>query len=92
MRPIPLDPAAPPPPPLRPALVAPEPAIWVGSCGWLALTATLGTARLLGDRPLDVWFWTSIAGWGLGLVGYSVMNWQRSAARRGSRSAQTGLV
>ena len=66
--------------------------IWVGSSSWLALTVWLGAARLFGDRPLDVWFWTSVCGWGLGLLGYTVMSWQRSAARRGSRSAQTGLT
>jgi uncharacterized protein DUF2530 len=82
-----------PPPPAPPrVLVAPELAILVGSSAWLALTATLGIARLFGDRPLDAWFWASVCGWGLGLVGYAIMRWQRSAARRGSRSAQTGLA
>jgi len=81
-----------PPPPLPRALVAPDPVIWVCNSCWLALTVTLGAAHLLGERPLDVWFWTSIAGWCLGLIGYTVMRWQRSAARRGSRFAQSGLT
>ena len=84
--------ALPPPPPLRPALVAPELPVLVAIAAWLALTVTLGTATLLGDRPIDVWFWTSVCGWLLGGLGYSVMMWQRSAARRGSRIAQTGLT
>jgi Protein of unknown function (DUF2530) len=81
-----------PPPALPRALVAPEPVIWAGTACWLALTVILGAAHLLGERPLDVWFWTSIAGWCLGLTGYTVMRWQRSAARRGSRLAQSGLT
>lgn len=81
-----------PPPALPRALVAPEPVIWVGISCWLALTVILGVARLLHERPLDVWFWTSIAGWCLGLIGYTIMRWQRSAARRGSRLAQSGLA
>jgi hypothetical protein len=81
-----------PPPALPRTLGAPEPVIWAGISCWLALTVALGAARLFGERPLDVWFWTSIAGWCLGLVGYTIMRWQRSAARRGSRLAQSGLA
>jgi len=72
--------------------VAPELPIVVGCAGWLILAAILVIARLVGGRPLDVWFWTSLCGLGLGGLGYAVMRWQRSAARRGSRSAQTGLA
>ncbi|HET8640730.1 MAG TPA: DUF2530 domain-containing protein [Pseudonocardiaceae bacterium] len=47
---------------------------------------------MFGDRPIDVWFWTSVCGLALGGIGYAVMSWQRAAARRGSRLAQTGLT
>lgn len=83
----------PPPPPALPrALVAPELPIVVGCLTWLALTVVLGAADLFGDRPIDVWFWTSVCGLALGGIGYAVMSWQRAAARRGSRLAQTGLT
>jgi Protein of unknown function (DUF2530) len=36
-------------------------------------------------------FWTCVAGIGVGAFGASVFAWQRAAARRGSRSAQSGL-
>lgn len=55
------------------------------------MVVVLGAASLFADRPLDVWFWTAVCGCGLGGLGYAIMSWQRSAARRGSRSAQTGL-
>jgi hypothetical protein len=51
----------------------------------------LFAAFLFGDRPLDEWFWTATAGWLIGLFGYALFRWQRSSARRGSRSAQDHL-
>ncbi|HTI21799.1 MAG TPA: DUF2530 domain-containing protein [Kutzneria sp.] len=45
---------------------------------------------LVGAPPL--WTWSCLAGFGLGFVGYGVFRWQRSAARRGSRTAQEGLL
>ncbi len=33
------------------------------------------------------WYWTSLAGWVLGLIGLSIYFWQRLAARRGGRAA-----
>ncbi|MFD8496527.1 DUF2530 domain-containing protein [Amycolatopsis sp. NPDC059657] len=35
-----------------------------------------------------VWVWTSFAGIVLGFIGLGIIWWQRSAARRGSKSAQ----
>jgi hypothetical protein len=81
-----------PPPQLPRALAVPDTVVWSGTAVWLLITLGLGAAWLLGDRPLDIWFWTSLCGVGLGLIGYSIMRWQRSAARRGSRLAQTGLA
>lgn len=39
----------------------------------------------------QVWIFTALAGTVLGLLGMALMYWQRSASRRGSRSAQRGL-
>jgi nicotinamide riboside transporter PnuC len=35
--------------------------------------------------------WTAFTGIVLGAIGMGIMTWQRSAARRGSRTAQQGL-
>jgi nicotinamide riboside transporter PnuC len=35
--------------------------------------------------------WTAFTGMVLGAIGMGIMTWQRSAARRGSRTAQQGL-
>jgi Protein of unknown function (DUF2530) len=78
-------------PPLPAALTDPKLPVWIASALWLAGSLVLGGAHLLADRPLDVWFWTTVAGWALGSVGFGMMAWQRSAARRGSRSAQPGF-
>jgi Protein of unknown function (DUF2530) len=63
----------------------------VGTVLWFLASAALFVADLAGRRALDQLFWTATAGWVLGLLGYSLFRWQRSAARRGSRSAQSGL-
>lgn len=63
----------------------------VGSGLWGALSVVLLVTYLVGGRPLDIWFTTSVAGWALGLIGYGVFRWQRAAADRGSRGAQDGL-
>lgn len=65
--------------------------IGVGSTLWAGGAVALLAAHLLADRPLDVWFSTCVAGALLGGVGWGIFTWQRAAARRGSRSAQTGL-
>jgi len=75
------------PPPLPALLLDPWPIIAVGALAWLVatvvvfLTPTLATAR-----PLCV------AGLGVGVLGTSIFLWQRAAARRGARGAQTGLT
>jgi hypothetical protein len=43
---------------------------------------------MTGGRPLDIWFDTTLCGWVLGVLGYSVFRWQRWAARTGRRGAQ----
>ena len=41
--------------------------------------------------PLQHWRPVTLAGLGVGVFGLSIFLWQRSAARRGARGAQTGL-
>ena len=63
----------------------------VGTLVWLAGAVALLVAHLVTGRPLDIWFATCITGAALGAIGYGIFRWQRSAARRGSRTAQEGL-
>jgi hypothetical protein len=63
----------------------------VGTLAWLTGAAVLFLAHLVGGRPLDIWFTTCLVGALLGGIGFGIFLWQRSAARRGSRSAQRGL-
>lgn len=74
------------PPPLPAALLDPRPVIAVGALLWaLAAAAAFTVAALHSWRPV------TLAGLGVGVVGLSIFLWQRSAARRGARGAQTGL-
>jgi ammonia channel protein AmtB len=76
----------PPPPPLPPGLADPVPAIVVGTALWfLALVVVL----LFGPDD-TVLAWTCLTGGVLGIIGYGIFTWQRSAARRGKRTAQQG--
>lgn len=79
------------PPSLPRRLVEIHTVVAVGSACWLAGALALGLAWLLADRPLDLWFATCVAGVLLGAIGYGISSWQRSAARRGSRTAQRGV-
>ena len=79
-----------PPPPPAP-LVETTRVVGVATGVWFVLWAALLVAHLVGDRPLDIWFGTTLCGWLLGLVGYSVFRWQRWAARTGRRGAQRGV-
>lgn len=80
-----------PPPPLPPRFGQVRTVVVVGCLLWLAAAVALLVAALAGWRPLDIWFTTCLAGAVLGGVGYGIYAWQRSAARRGSRTAQRGL-
>jgi hypothetical protein len=77
---------APEPPPLPLSLLRVWPVIGVGALGWLA-AAVLAfiVPALAGWRP------TTLAGLATGLIGTSIFVWQRDAARRGARGAQTGF-
>ena len=74
------------PPALPTALTDPRPVIGAGAALWaLATIAAFTIPALHSWRPI------TIAGLGVGLLGVSIFLWQRSAARRGSRGAQTGI-
>ncbi|WP_197378605.1 DUF2530 domain-containing protein [Mycolicibacterium mengxianglii] len=78
---------APKPPPLPPGLLEPWRVIAVGAVAWVVLLVLAFTVP-----ALESWRPISIAGLATGLLGTSVFLWQRSAARRGARGAQTGLT
>lgn len=79
------------PPPLPRRLVDLRPVACAGTGIWFLTFCALLIARLAFDSGAPVALWTCLAGFLLGLGGLSVSWWQRSAARRGSRGAQTGL-
>jgi hypothetical protein len=75
------------PPPLPRALLDPWPIIAVGALVWLvAAVAAFVIPALAAWRPM------TLAGLGVGVLGTSIFLWQRNAARRGARGAQTGLT
>jgi hypothetical protein len=74
------------PPPLPAVLLDPWPVIAIGAMAWLiAAVVVFLTPALTTWRPL------TLAGLAMGALGTSIFLLQRSAARRGSRGAQTGL-
>ncbi|MGI9124466.1 MAG: DUF2530 domain-containing protein [Mycobacterium sp.] len=74
------------PPALPAALLDPRPVIAVGALLWaLAALAAFTVPALESWRPVTV------AGLVVGVFGMSLFIWQRAAARRGARGAQTGL-
>jgi Protein of unknown function (DUF2530) len=74
------------PPPLPAVLLDPWPVIAIGALAWLiAAVVVFLTPALTTWRPL------TLAGLAMGALGTSIFLLQRSAARRGSRGAQTGL-
>lgn len=75
------------PPSLPPGLLEPWRVIAAGALVWLVATILAFTISALEDwRPV------CLAGLATGLLGTSIFLWQKSAARRGSRGAQTGLT
>jgi hypothetical protein len=75
------------PPPLPATLQEQWPVIAAGAVGWL-----LATIAAFAVPALESWRPVSIAGLGVGVLGTSIFLWQRSAANRGARGAQTGLT
>ncbi|GAA3847727.1 DUF2530 domain-containing protein [Saccharothrix violaceirubra] len=79
--------SAPPPPALPARLADPVPAIVGGTVLWFAAFVVV----LVFARDNQMLLWTCLTGGVLGIIGYGIFAWQRSAARRGSRTAQSGL-
>jgi Protein of unknown function (DUF2530) len=75
------------PPPLPAVLLDPWPIIAIGALTWLiAAVAAFAVPALITWRPI------TLAGLAVGVLGTSIFLWQRAAARRGARGAQTGLT
>lgn len=80
-------------PPLPSRLTDLRPPLWIGIGLWFAAFVVLLVARLgFHTGPPTIWLWTCLSGWLLGLIGMSIVYWQRGAARRGARAAQQGIV
>ncbi|MFW0785421.1 DUF2530 domain-containing protein [Gordonia sp. CPCC 206044] len=74
-------------PELPRALRLPEPVIVVGMVAWLVATITVWISGWGGDRTLAV----CLVGLAVGVLGTTIVLVQRSAVRRGDRTAQQGL-
>jgi hypothetical protein len=75
------------PPALPAILLKPWPVIVVIATGWVIAAVLAFTVPALHEwRPITV------AGLGVGVLGTSIVLWQRRAVRRGSRGAQSGLT
>ena len=81
------------PPPLPPVrsgiayIVVPVTIAW-----FVAFVVLLFFTDQLRAHDAMLWLWTCLAGWVLGLMGLSVYGWQRAAARRGHKGAQTAAL
>lgn len=78
-------------PELPPRLTALFPLVVAGALAWFVGIVVFAIRDFGAGRGPSVWLWTCVAGVGLSFIGMGIMTWQRAAARRGSRSAQTGL-
>jgi hypothetical protein len=74
------------PPMLPAALLEVWPVIAVGALAWLVAAVAAFVIP-----ALETWRPVTLAGLGVGVLGTSIFLWQRDAARRGARGAQTGL-
>lgn len=74
------------PPPLPPRFSDVPTILALGTLAWAVAAAVLLLVGGTGTGPV-----VCVIGAALGGVGYTVFRWQRSAARRGSRTAQQGL-
>ena len=86
------DKEKPAPEPISAKLTDPVPVAIVGMSLWLIGLVILVVARLWFHADNMPWIWTCLAGLALGAVGYGIFRWQRSAARRGVKGAQKGLL
>jgi hypothetical protein len=77
---------SPEPPSLPPALLEVWPIITAGALAWL-----VAAVAAFAVPALETWRPVTLAGLGVGLLGTGIFLWQRDAARRGARGAQTGF-
>lgn len=78
-------------PPLPRRLADPTPVVLAGTVLWF-VGAALFIVTPWDPGLHDVRLWTCVTGGVLGIIGYGVFRWQRSASRRGSRGAWKGLA
>lgn len=76
------------PPPLPARWVDLRPVLAIGTGLWFVAWCALLVARYADHVTTGIWLSTCLAGWILGIIGTGITYWQRTAARRGSRSAQ----
>jgi hypothetical protein len=77
---------SPEPPPLPASLLEVWPVVAAGALAWLVAAVAAFTVPVL-----ETWRPVTVAGLGVGLLGTGIFLWQRDAARRGARGAQTGF-
>jgi hypothetical protein len=78
-------------PTLAPGFTRMRTVVGVGTVLWLLAAAAVLVAGLAGSPFPPLVLATCLVGAGLGGLGWALFAWQRSAARRGSRTAQQGL-
>lgn len=78
-------------PPLPPAFTRVATVIGLGTLVWVVAVVAVVVAPLAGATLPPLVLATCLVGAGLGGVGWAIFAWQRSAARRGSRTAQRGV-
>ena len=79
------------PPPLPARLSRVSTVVGVGTLLWIVATVVLVVVGLSGVAVAPLAMTTCLVGVALGGIGWAIFAWQRSAARRGSRTAQQGL-
>jgi membrane associated rhomboid family serine protease len=72
-------------------LAEPTPVVLAGTALWFAGLVAFGIAGWMAGT-MSIQFWTSLTGCVLGIVGFGIFRWQRSASRRGARGAWRGLA
>jgi Protein of unknown function (DUF2530) len=79
------------PPPLAPPFTRMSTVVGVGTLLWLVAATVVLVAILMGAPLPPLVLTTCVVGAVLGGLGWALFAWQRSAARRGSRTAQQGV-
>lgn len=78
-------------PPLPPTFTRMRTVVGIGTLLWLVAAVAAAVATLTGAPLSPLVLLTCVVGAALGGVGWAIFAWQRSAARRGSRTAQPGV-